>query len=64
VPCTGVAAYMLGKTYASDERAQSGGNLYQCRPYPYTGWCGISAAYAPGTGYAWMDAWTLVGACN
>ena len=21
-------------------------------------------AYTPGTGFAWMDAWTLVGLCN
>jgi hypothetical protein len=37
--------------------------LYECKPYPYSGWCGVSTAYAPGSGYAWTDAWTLVGPC-
>ena len=62
--CTGVAAYMLGKVYTPGERAQSSGRLYQCRPFPNSGWCGISDAYSPGTGFAWMDAWMLVGPCN
>jgi hypothetical protein len=36
------------------------GKLYTCKPYPYTGWCnGAGFAYAPGTGSAWQDAWTL-----
>ncbi len=63
--CAGVAAYMEGKVYTGGERAQNGGRLYQCRPFPNSGWCGLSAngAYAPGTGFAWMDAWTLVGPC-
>jgi chitin-binding protein len=35
------------------------GNLYQCRRYPNSGWCNQAPAYyAPGTGYAWADAWT------
>jgi len=37
------------------------GSLYECRPYPYSGWCNQSEAYyAPGTGLAWQDAWLLV----
>jgi hypothetical protein len=43
---------------------QNTGNKYQCKPYPYTGWCnGAAWAYAPGTGTAWQDAWTLVSSC-
>jgi chitin-binding protein len=57
---------MEGKVYAPGERAQNGGHLYQCRTFPNANWCGLNAngAYAPGMGFAWMDAWTLVGACN
>lgn len=36
----------------------SDGNRYQCKPYPYSGWCNQAASYyAPGTGSAWQDAW-------
>ena len=63
--CSGVAAYVTGTNYAAGARAQNGGNLYQCQPYPNSGWCGQSAAaYAPGTGSAWTSAWTLVSSCN
>ena len=37
------------------------GNLYECRPFPNSGWCNQSGLYyAPGTGIAWEDAWTLI----
>jgi chitin-binding protein len=36
----------------------SDGALYACRPFPASGWCNQApAAYAPGTGWAWSDAW-------
>ena len=39
------------------------GNIYECKPWPYTGWCsGAKTYYAPGTGLAWSQAWTLIGA--
>lgn len=34
------------------------GVRYECRPFPASGWCNQApAAYAPGVGYAWADAW-------
>ncbi|MGI9553510.1 MAG: lytic polysaccharide monooxygenase [Thermodesulfobacteriota bacterium] len=34
------------------------GNLYECRPFPNSGWCNIdNFYYVPGTGIAWQDAW-------
>ena len=37
---------------------------YECKPYPYTGWCSIGA-YQPGlAGAPWTDAWTLVASCQ
>ena len=36
----------------------SDGARYECRPFPASGWCNQAPnAYAPGTGYAWGDAW-------
>lgn len=36
----------------------SDGRLYECRPFPASGWCNQAPdAYAPGTGRAWGDAW-------
>jgi hypothetical protein len=51
-------------TYAPGARVQSGGDVYQCDAWPQSGWCGISDAYKPGVGWAWRDAWTLVGPCG
>lgn len=34
------------------------GNIYECKPFPYAGWCkGAAWAYAPGEGLNWSDAW-------
>ena len=34
------------------------GNVYQCKPFPYSGWCNQSSLhYAPGTGLNGSDAW-------
>ncbi|MCH9698677.1 MAG: lytic polysaccharide monooxygenase [Gammaproteobacteria bacterium] len=31
---------------------------YQCKPFPFSGWCNLAPAYyEPGLGYAWQDAW-------
>ena len=38
------------------------GNIYECKPWPYSGWCsGSGTYYAPGTGLAWREAWSLIG---
>lgn len=37
------------------------GRIYECRPFPNSGWCPLwsagNNAYEPGYGWAWMDAW-------
>ncbi|PSV58787.1 M66 family metalloprotease [Photobacterium sp. GB-3] len=50
--------YQAGTVYqqgdivrASDEQ------LYQCKPWPNSGWCS-SASYAPASSAYWQDAWT------
>ncbi|WP_039976586.1 immunoglobulin-like domain-containing protein [Vibrio jasicida] len=49
--------YESGKTYeAGDIVTGLDGNLYQCKPWPYTGWCS-NPSYAPGETVYWSDAW-------
>jgi chitinase len=56
--------YVENGGYVAGSRVKNAGNQYECKPYPFTGWCnGAAWAYAPGTGAHWQDAWTLVGSC-
>lgn len=54
-------AYVNGASYATGAKVQNGGSEYQCT---VSGWCTVGGPYAPGTGWAWTNAWTLVRACN
>ncbi|MBC7486550.1 MAG: T9SS type A sorting domain-containing protein [Cytophagaceae bacterium] len=57
--------YVAGAAYTDGSLVKNVGNKYQCKPWPYSGWCsGAAAAYAPGTGTNWSDAWTLIGSCT
>ena len=41
--------YVENGGYVAGSKVQNAGSQYQCKPYPYTGWCnGASWAYAPG----------------
>ena len=54
---SGYPPYESGKAYeAGDIVTGSDGNLYQCKPWPYTGWCS-NPSYAPGETVYWSDAW-------
>jgi hypothetical protein len=62
--CSGKPQYVENGGYVDGSQVKNIGNIYQCKPYPFTGWCnGAAWAYAPGTGSYWSDAWTLIGAC-
>lgn len=52
----GIANYKAGtKVLGADKRR------YQCKPFPYSGWCPQSPFhYEPGKGIAWQDAWILL----
>ncbi|MGL5947502.1 MAG: immunoglobulin-like domain-containing protein [Aeromonas sp.] len=51
-------AYAAGNSYDAGDRVSNAGANYECKPWPYSGWCGGSAShYAPGAGSAWSDAW-------
>nr|WP_086938220.1 immunoglobulin-like domain-containing protein [Thaumasiovibrio occultus] len=50
--------YAAGTNYqAGDIVLGADNNLYECKPWPYTGWC-ASDSYAPGDSLYWQDAWT------
>lgn len=51
-------AYQVGTAYQAGDRVSNAGDNYECKPWPFSGWCGGSSShYAPGTGSHWSDAW-------
>jgi len=47
---------------AGDKIKGADGRTYECKPFPASGWCNQApSVYAPGSGSAWADAWTLAG---
>ncbi len=63
--CSSIAQYAENSGYVAGSKVKNAGNQYECKPFPYSGWCnGAAWAYGPGTGVYWTDAWTLVGSCN
>lgn len=63
--CSDKPQYVENGGYVAGSFVQNAGAWYECKPYPYTGWCnGAAWAYAPGTGAHWQDAWILKGSCT
>lgn len=63
--CSGTPQYAENGGYVAGSLVQNSGSWYECKPYPFTGWCnGAAWAYAPGTGSYWQDAWILKGSCS
>jgi chitin-binding protein len=54
-------AYINGAAYTAGALVQAGGNEYSCT---VAGWCTVGGPYAPGTGWAWSNAWSLVRSCQ
>lgn len=50
-------AWELGKSYVEGDRVTNLGENYECKEFPYSGWCGVAEAYKPGEGSAWQSAW-------
>ncbi|MGL5102847.1 MAG: lytic polysaccharide monooxygenase [Plesiomonas sp.] len=67
-PVTGDFDYVFPdglKSYVAGTKVKgTDGNIYECKPWPYSGYCqqwtSSSNAYEPGVGFAWEQAWTLV----
>ena len=54
-------AYVDKATYANGAKVQNAGSEYECK---VGGWCTVGGPYAPGTGWAWDGAWTVVRSCQ
>ncbi|MGL4601112.1 MAG: lytic polysaccharide monooxygenase [Plesiomonas sp.] len=53
------------KSYVAGTKVKGrDGKIYECKPWPYAGYCQqwseSSNAYEPGVGFAWQQAWNLV----
>lgn len=63
--CTSLTAYAENGNYAAGSKVKNTGKRYECKEFPYSGWCnGAAWAYAPGTGAYWADAWYERGGCT
>ncbi len=63
--CSSVAQYVENGGYVAQSKAKNAGRRYECKEFPYSGWCnGAAWAYAPGTGAYWTDAWYDRGSCT
>jgi hypothetical protein len=58
VPPT-IPSYQAGTKYKAGDQVHQGNAIYECRPWPYTPWCGL-AAYAPNSSIG-HHAWITVG---
>ncbi|MEO9803086.1 MAG: glycosyl hydrolase family 18 protein [Reichenbachiella sp.] len=57
--------YLENGGYSAGSEVQNDGKKYQCKDYPFSGWCNGSAwAYEPGVGAHWQDAWNDLGDCG
>jgi GH18 family chitinase len=63
--CSGVAVYVENGGYSAGSIVQNAGGKYQCKPWPFSGWCnGAAWAFGPGVGQHWEDAWVSLGSCT
>jgi hypothetical protein len=63
--CAGAQPWRGGEPYKDGTRVTHGtpAHVYECKPWPFSGWCPM-AAYEPGkTDTPWSDAWIDLGAC-
>lgn len=62
VDCSGAPQWASG-TYSGGARVKNQNKLYECKQFPYSGWCG-NPGYQPGVSPTWQDAWILIDSCN
>lgn len=59
------AQYIENGGYIAGGKVKNVGKQYECKPWPFSGWCNAAAwAYGPGVGASWGDAWLEVGTCS
>ena len=55
------AAWSANSKYQAGDIVNNHGKLFQCKPFPYSGWCNNAPTYyEPGAGLAWAEAWTAL----
>ncbi|KAH0551266.1 hypothetical protein GP486_007446 [Trichoglossum hirsutum] len=59
--CAVLPDWQVG-TYAGGEVVKHAGQVYQCKGWPQSGWCG-QVGYEPGVTLYWPNAWVLLSAC-
>jgi beta-glucanase (GH16 family) len=63
--CSSIPAYVENNGYVPGSKVKNAGRLYECKEFPYSGWCnGAAWAYGAGTGAYWSDAWYDRGSCG
>ncbi|MDF2455176.1 MAG: type sorting protein [Cytophagaceae bacterium] len=63
--CASMASYVENAGYVAGSKVKNAGKRYECKEFPYSGWCnGAAWAYGPGTGAYWTDAWYDRGSCT
>jgi hypothetical protein len=65
VSCGDAGPWKGGEAYAAGKRVTHNTpmHIYECKPWPFSGWCPM-AAYEPGkTDAPWTDAWIDLGVC-
>jgi hypothetical protein len=66
VACDGAEPWMSDAAYQPGKQVRHGTppHLYECKPWPFSGWC-LFAAYEPGKpGAPWEEAWLDLGRCR
>ena len=65
VACGSAQPWSASHSYKEGDQVTHGAppHVYQCKPWPYSGWC-TNSAYEPGkAGGPWQDAWVDLGPC-
>ena len=53
-------AWSANSKYSAGDIVNNHGKLFQCKPFPYSGWCNNAPMYyEPGAGLAWSEAGRL-----
>ena len=56
--------WQQGTYQSGDQVVGTDGDIYECKPWPFSGWCGAATAYRPSSGFAWEQAWDVVLECS
>lgn len=60
--CAHLSTWQPGR-YAAGDQVRERGQVYECKPWPYTRWCS-QEAFRPGSSDHWESAWYLLGSCS